>query len=92
MAETHRGLSDNYAFSEITEEQILAMCRQMAAARPDAIVIMCTNMRGARLATQVEAELGIPLIDSTSAVVWKGLKLMGADGSCIQGWGRLFSL
>jgi maleate isomerase len=53
---------------------------------------MCTNMRGARLATQVEAELGIPLIDSTSAVVWKGLKLMGADGSCIQGWGRLFSL
>ena len=41
---------------------------------------------------QVEAELGIPLIDSTSAVVWKGLKLMGADGSCIQGWGRLFSL
>jgi maleate isomerase len=92
VAETHRGLSDNFSFSEITEEQILAMCRQMAAARPDAIVIMCTNMRGARLATQVEAELGIPLIDSTSAVVWKGLKLMGADGSSIQGWGRLFSL
>jgi maleate isomerase len=53
---------------------------------------MCTNMRGARLAARVEAELGIPLIDSTSAVVWKALKLMGADGSCIHGWGRLFSL
>lgn len=92
VAETHRGLSDNHAFSEITEEQILAMCREVAAARPQAIVVMCTNMRGARLAPQVEAELGMPLIDSTSAVVWKALKLMGVDGRHIQGWGRLFSL
>jgi maleate isomerase len=92
VAEAHADISDNYAFSEITEGQILAMCRQVATARPDAIVIMCTNMRGARLAPVVEAELGIPLLDSTSAVVWKALKLMGADGANIQGWGRLFSL
>jgi maleate isomerase len=86
------GISDNYAFSDITEAQILAMCRQVATARPEAIVIMCTNMRGARLAPIVEAEFGIPLLDSTSAVVWKALKLLGADGRRVEGWGRLFSL
>lgn len=92
VAEAHMGISDNYAFSDITEEQILAMCRQVATARPEAIVIMCTNMRGARLAPIVEAEFGIPLLDSTSAVVWKALKLLGADGRRVEGWGRLFSL
>jgi maleate isomerase len=40
----------------------------------------------------VEAEFGIPLLDSTSAVVWKALKLLGADGRRVEGWGRLFSL
>jgi maleate isomerase len=92
VAEAHRGISDNFAFSEITEEQILSMCRQVAVARPDAIVVMCTNMRGARLAPAVEAELGIPLLDSTSAVVWKALKLLGADAAAVRGWGRLFGL
>ena len=92
VAEAHMGISDNYAFSDITEAQILEMCRQVATARPEAIVIMCTNMRGARLAPIVEAELGIPLLDSTSAVVWKALKLMGADATRVRGWGRLFSL
>jgi maleate isomerase len=92
VAEAHMGISDNYAFSDITEAQILAMCRQVATARPEAIVIMCTNMRGARLAPIVEAEFGIPLLDSTSAVVWKALKLLGADGRRVEGWGRLFSL
>ena len=92
VAEAHRGITDNFAFSEITEEQILSMCRQVAVARPDAIVVMCTNMRGARLAPVVEAELGIPLLDSTSAVVWKALKLLGADAAAVRGWGRLFGL
>lgn len=92
VAEAHRGITDNFAFSEITEEQILSMCRQVAVARPDAIVVMCTNMRGARLAPVVEAELGIPLLDSTSAVVWKALKLLGADAAAVHGWGRLFEL
>jgi maleate isomerase len=92
VAEAHLGISDNFAFSEIIEEQILSMCRQVASARPDSIVIMCTNMRGARLAPLVESELGIPLLDSTSAVVWKALKVMGADATQVRGWGRMFEL
>jgi maleate isomerase len=36
----------------------------------------------------VEAELGVPLFDSTSATVWAALRLAGADLSGVSGWGR----
>ncbi len=61
-----------------------------AAARPDALVILCTNLRGAALAPALEAELGIPVSDSISAVVWKSLRLAGIDTRRITRWGRLF--
>jgi maleate isomerase len=92
VAEAHLGISDNFAFSDITESEIVAMCRQVAAARPNSIVIMCTNMRGAHLASTIEAELGIPLLDSTSAVAWKALKMMRADTAQLRDWGRIFAL
>jgi maleate isomerase len=53
---------------------------------------MCTNMRGAHLASTIEAELGIPLLDSTSAVAWKALKMMRADAAQLRDWGRIFAL
>ncbi len=33
---------------------------------------------------------GIPIYDTISTVVWKSLKLVGADPRRITGWGRLF--
>ena len=40
---------------------------------------------------QMEAETGIPIYDSTSAVVWHTLKLVGVDPArCGAHWGSLF--
>ncbi|WP_349236884.1 aspartate/glutamate racemase family protein [Devosia sp. 1635] len=88
VAETHTGLSENFAFSDVTEDVVRAMCRQVAAARPDAIVIMCTNMVGWRLMAELEAELGMPILDSTAAVVWRALALLEIDQRAIarRGW------
>jgi maleate isomerase len=91
VAEAHAGIAENYAFSEIGDEEVRRMCRAVARDGAEAIVIMCTNMRGARLAEELEAELGIPLLDSTAAVVWKALKLLAIDTRRAQGWGRMFS-
>lgn len=91
VAEAHAGLSDNFAFSKVTDAQVEAMCRDVAKAGPDAIVIMCTNMRGARLAAMIERELGIPLFDSTAAAAWKGLRMMGVNTASITGWGSMFA-
>ncbi len=47
VAGAHCGMSDNFSFAEITEERIGEMCAEVAGAAPDAIAIVCTNMRGA---------------------------------------------
>lgn len=88
VAEAHFGIADNYAFAGIAEADVMDACRRVAASGPEAIVVMCTNMRGATLAEAVERELGVPLFDSTSATAWKALRLAGADLSAVTGWGR----
>jgi maleate isomerase len=68
------------------------MARDVAAAEPDAIAIVCTNMRGAPLAEELEAAHGIPVYDTVSTTVWKSLKIAGVETGRVTGWGKLFDL
>jgi len=90
VAEQHSGLEDNYSFSEVTSSQLDSMIRGVAAAKPEAILIMCTNLRGAPLVHRLEEELGIPIYDSVATVVWKAMQLTGIDSRRLKGWGSLF--
>lgn len=90
VAERHLGLQDNYSFSEVSADQIRAMTREVAKAKPEAITLFCTNLRGAPLVEELERETGIPVYDTIPTVVWKSLKLAGVDPKRVQGWGRLF--
>lgn len=90
-AERHLGMQDNFSFSTVTDIQIRAMVRDVAAGKPDAIAIICTNMRGAPLAEELEAAHGIPIYDTVSTTVWKSLKVAGVDANRIRGWGTIFS-
>jgi maleate isomerase len=67
------------------------MVREVAKERPQAIAIFCTNLRGAPLVSELEAELGIPIYDTIATVVWKALRLTGVDTRRIKSWGRLFT-
>lgn len=89
-AERHLGIEENFTFSEVDEETIRAMARAVAAARPEAILAICTNLRAAPLAATLEAELGIPFYDSVAAALWKSLLLAGVDAARVTGWGSLF--
>lgn len=91
-AERHTGERINYAFAEIQESAIAQLIREVAAAKPDAIVILCTNMRGGRIAADLERELDIPVLDTVATAVWTGLRLIGEKPSRVQGWGRLFDI
>jgi maleate isomerase len=66
----------------------------VAAAGPEAIVIHCTNFRGTGEVAALEAELGIPVLDSIAVALWASLRL-GPGGAAIlprlARWGRLFS-
>jgi maleate isomerase len=90
VAERHLGKQDNFSFSEVGADEIRRMAHEVAEAKPDAITIFCTNLRGAPLVEELEQELGIPVYDTIATVVWKALRLAGADPSRVRGWGRLF--
>jgi maleate isomerase len=91
VSERHLGISDNYAFAEEPPDRIEALIREVAADKPDAIAVLCTNMRGAALVSELEAEFDIPIHDSVAVTVWKSLKLAGVDPKRVQGWGRVFA-
>lgn len=92
VAEQHLGDPGNYSFCTYSEEKILDMCRTVAAHKPDAISVFCTNFRGPRVAETIEKETGIPVFDSISTALWKSMKLAGEDASQVKGWGSLFTL
>jgi maleate isomerase len=66
------------------------MAREVAGARPQAIVVFCTNMDGASLAEELERETAIPVYDTIATAVWASLRIVGAQPERVKGWGRLF--
>ncbi|MDO9405212.1 MAG: aspartate/glutamate racemase family protein [Polaromonas sp.] len=95
-AERHAGLKDNFSFSQVTDDEIRAMVRAVmtegpADQRPEAVTIFCTNLRGAPLAAELEAEFGVPVYDTIATVVWKALRLAEVDTTRLSAWGSLFS-
>ena len=89
-AERHQRLSVNFSFSEIEPETIESMVREVATAKPDAIIVFCTSMDGASLAERLEKELGIPIYDTIATAVWASMRVTGVDPTHVRGWGRLF--
>ena len=90
VAEQHLRKHDNFSFSEVGADEIRRMVREVAKAKPQAITVYCTGLRAAPLVEDLERELGIPIYDTIATVVWKSLKLVGADPKRVKGWGRLF--
>jgi maleate isomerase len=91
-AEAHSGLQDNLSFASVRPEAIAGMVRDVARARPDAIVAWCTNFPAAPVVPALERELGIPIYDSAVLPVWKALRLCDLDTRPGRRWGRLFEL
>jgi maleate isomerase len=89
-AERHLGITDNFAFGEITEEEIERMIREVVREGADAVAIVCTNMRGAAVAARLERELGIPVYDSVAVTLAKCLGVTGVDPARVTGWGGVF--
>lgn len=92
VADRRLDITDNFAFAEVPEATVEGMIREVAEDGAEAIVVLCTNLRGARLAERLELELGITLLDSVSVALWGAIRAAGGDPSAIRGWGRLFDL
>ena len=91
VARRHSGLSDNFSFAEVSEREIEAMCEDVANARPEAIIIICTNMRGALIGAEIERRLGIPVFDSVSFTLWGCLRAMDLPMTELGRFGSIFA-
>jgi maleate isomerase len=89
VAERHSGLSDNDAFARIPgadlEELVCGAARNV-----DAVAVVCTNLAAAPLVSGLEAELGVPVLDSVAVTLWWALRMSGRDGP-VEGWGALLA-
>ena len=63
-------------FASIPADTLKDMVLSVAKSAPDMIMIMCTNLRGARVADNLSKELGIPVIDSAAATLQAGYRLI----------------
>lgn len=91
ISEQHSGLTDNFSFAEVSEDEIEASCIRVAAAKPDAIAIVCTNARGTFVAPGLEARLGIPVLDSVSFTLWACLNALDLPMTKLSTFGSMFS-
>lgn len=90
-AEQHLGLAENFAFANAEREALAEMIRAVAASAPEAILILCTNLRAAPLVEAMESEIGIPILDSVATAVWGSLRAAGVATDRVRGWGQLFA-
>ena len=90
VSEAHAGLSDNFSYCSVPDADIVRMIRDVAAAKPDAIVTFCTNFPAAHLVEPMERETGIPIYDTVSIGVWDALRRAGVATGRGARWGSLF--
>lgn len=82
------GLSDNESFARVTDDEMRPGSLELAAAAPDALVYLCTNLYGANITAEIEEATGVPVLDSVAVTLWHALKL--ADAPLLDPrWGRL---
>jgi maleate isomerase len=89
-AERHLGIRDNFSFATVSEATIAGLIADVAAERPDAVTVLCTNMNGAAVAAKSETEAGPLMLDSVAVTLWGCLTAVGAPLAPFAGWGRLF--
>jgi maleate isomerase len=91
VAERHLSLADNFSFAEVPETEVARLCEEVVREGSDAVVVLCTNMRGAGAAEPLERKLGVGIFDSIAVTLWACLVAAGVDPSIVRGWGGLFA-
>ena len=84
------GLVANVDIGATGPEPIRGLLRDAAASRPDCIAVVCTNLNATDLLAEMEAELGIPIVDSIAVTFWQACRLVGVE-TPVPGWGRLLA-
>lgn len=92
---------DDLVVARISYDSIVNGVRSVASrADCDAVFVSCTSLRLLEVATEIEAETGMPVVSSNMALLWHLLRLAGVEPEASENgshstasrFGRLFSL
>jgi maleate isomerase len=82
------GIADNRELADPSPGEIYRLGREAGTADVDAVLISCLALRSHYIAAELEGDLGIPVVTSSTATLWAGLRLAGVNDA-IAGYGRL---
>lgn len=86
-------LKDNLAAASVPSDRIAALVREVAReGGVDAILLWSTNLPGLDTMAPLEAEIGIPILDSAAIGVWGTLVAAGIDPTPAASLGRIFTI
>lgn len=75
--------------ARISEQSVAEAVRRVYASAPcDAVFVSCTSLRAFGVIESLERELGVPVVSSNLAFLWRLLRLAGVEDS-ISGFGQL---
>lgn len=86
----HLGIRENVEIGAAAPDDIRRILREAAAGEPDCIAVVCTNFNATELVEEMEAELGIPIVDSIAITFREAMELAGVWAP-IEGWGKVLA-
>lgn len=85
------GFDDDREMARIAPATLAELAREATAPDADALIVLCTALRAAGAAAQIEAATGRPVVTSNQATAWMCLRLCGDETERPER-GRLFTL
>jgi maleate isomerase len=73
----------------LTLADTMRLVERSAAARADAVVISCTDLRAAEIIPGLEARTGRPVVTSNQALLWAAVGGIGVETESVTALGRL---
>lgn len=90
VADFGLGLADPDSQAGEQPDSIFELVQQVDRLEAEAVLISCTDFRGAQVVQRIEDEIGKPAVSSNQALMWKMLDICGyPEGK--TGFGRLLA-
>ena len=84
------GLDGGRAYAAVPPDEIERFCVEHWDERADALFVSCMNFDAIAVAEALEERLGVPVVTSHTATLWRALALAGVEDP-IPGTGRLLA-
>ena len=86
VSERHFNMTDNFSFGEISESKISNAAEDVISEGAEAVIILCTNLAGAGIVTNLEKRTGVPILDSVVLTIWGAFRSIGFNTNTLLKW------